>query len=56
MLTAMSMRRQRFLENLYGVPCGGTHVKSTGEVGSIKLLKRMSKGKGIVRVEYTVEP
>jgi len=44
------------IENLYGVPCGGTHVKSTGEVGSIKLLKRMSKGKGIVRVEYTVEP
>ena len=32
------------------VPCGGTHVKRTGEIGSIKL-KRNNKGRGIQRVE-----
>jgi Ser-tRNA(Ala) deacylase AlaX len=32
------------------VPCGGTHVKRTGEIGSIKL-KRNNKGRGNQRVE-----
>ncbi|MCS7386641.1 MAG: alanyl-tRNA editing protein [archaeon GB-1867-005] len=44
------------IEGWYAIPCGGTHVKRTGEVGRIKLLKRASKGKGVVRIEYTVEP
>jgi len=35
-------------------PCGGTHVARTGEIGGIKLLKRKSKGKGVVRLEYAV--
>ncbi|MCX8168727.1 MAG: alanyl-tRNA editing protein [Candidatus Methanomethylicia archaeon] len=38
------------------IPCGGTHVKSTGEIGFINLLKRESKGKGIVRIYYDVKP
>lgn len=32
------------------VPCGGTHVKRTGEIGTIKL-KRNNKGRGNERVE-----
>lgn len=32
------------------VPCGGTHVKSTGEVGFVTL-KRERPGKGIERIE-----
>ena len=42
------------IEGLYAIPCGGTHVKSTGEVKGVKLLKREAKGKGIVRVRYKV--
>ena len=32
------------------VPCGGTHVKSTGEVGFVTL-KRTHPGKSIERIE-----
>ncbi len=35
--------------------CGGTRVKSTDEIGEIKLLSRRSKGKGIERIEFTVQ-
>jgi len=35
-------------------PCGGTHLKSTGEVGSFKLVKRESKGRGITRIRFKV--
>lgn len=36
------------------IPCGGTHVRSSGEIGIIQLIKRESKGKGIVRIYYDV--
>jgi len=32
--------------------CGGTHVKSTGEIGEAEILRRMSKGKGVERLEF----
>ena len=35
------------------VPCGGTHIKRTGEIGQI-LLKRRNRGKGIERIEIYV--
>lgn len=35
------------------MPCGGTHVKSTGEVGRVQL-KRKNIGKGKERVEVTL--
>jgi misacylated tRNA(Ala) deacylase len=34
---------------------GGTHVKSTGEVGSIKIVKRENKGKFNRRIVIQVE-
>jgi Ser-tRNA(Ala) deacylase AlaX len=35
------------------VPCGGTHLKRTGEIGPISL-KRRNVGKGKERIEITV--
>jgi len=40
------------IKDLHACACGGTHLKSTGEIGSIKILKRGSKGKGVERVEF----
>ena len=37
------------------VPCGGTHLKRTGEVGKIQL-KRDNIGKGKERIEVVVLP
>ncbi|WP_421852133.1 hypothetical protein [Marinomonas sp.] len=51
----MSLRRKKSvslfcIDNFAQVPCGGTHVKSTRELGSIRL-KRKNVGKGKERVE-----
>lgn len=35
-------------------PCGGTHVDSTGEVGEIKIVNRVSKGSDVERIEFTL--
>jgi Ser-tRNA(Ala) deacylase AlaX len=43
-------RRYWEISGFSRVPCGGTHVKRTGEVGPIKL-KRNNKGRGNERVE-----
>jgi len=40
------------VKDWHACACGGTHVKSTGEIGAIKLLRRMSKGKGVERIEF----
>jgi len=37
----------------FGCPCGGTHVKSNGELGSVEVRKIKSK-KGLTRVSYAV--
>lgn len=36
------------------VPCGGTHLKSTGEIGAIRL-KRRNPGKGKERIEIILQ-
>jgi len=41
------------IEGVGKVPCGGTHIKRTGEIGSIKL-KRENIGKGKERIEITL--
>lgn len=43
-------RRYWKINGLATVPCGGTHLKTTGEVGPLKL-KRKNIGKGKERVE-----
>jgi len=43
-------RRYWELEGFARVPCGGTHVRRTGELGAIRL-KRQNKGRGNERVE-----
>ena len=40
------------IEDWHACACGGTHVKSTGEIDFIKLLSRTSKGKGVERIEF----
>ena len=45
-----NQRRYWKIEGFAEVPCGGTHVRSTEEVGLVKL-KRENPGKGLQRVE-----
>lgn len=45
-----NQRRFWKIEGFAQVPCGGTHVKSTGEVGYVTL-KRVRSGKSIERIE-----
>jgi misacylated tRNA(Ala) deacylase len=36
-------------------PCAGTHVKSTSELGRMKIIKKENKGKDKERIVYTLE-
>jgi Ser-tRNA(Ala) deacylase AlaX len=45
-----NQRRYWKIEGFAEVPCGGTHVKSTGEVGFVTL-KRVNVGGGKERIE-----
>lgn len=40
------------IENWHACACGGTHVKNIVEIGAAEVLRRMSKGKGVERVEF----
>jgi len=40
------------IKDWHACACGGTHVKSTGEIGAVKVLRRMSKGKSVERIEF----
>lgn len=46
-------RRYWQIDGLARVPCGGTHLKRTGEIGAI-VLKRKNIGRGKERVEITL--
>jgi len=50
----ISERRYWEIEGLSRVPCGGTHVRRTGEIGPIRL-KRNNIGKGKERVEIFLD-
>jgi misacylated tRNA(Ala) deacylase len=43
------------IKGLHACACGGTHVKNTGEIGTVKVLKRRSKGKGVERIEFAAK-
>lgn len=47
-------RRYWGIQEFSQVPCGGTHLKRTGEIGVITL-KRKNVGKGKERIEITVD-
>ncbi len=46
-------RRYWEIDGFAQVPCGGTHVKSTGEIGELRL-KRKNPGKGKERIEISL--
>jgi len=48
-----NQRRYWEIEGFARVPCGGTHLKGTGEIGAIAL-KRVNIGKGKERIEIKV--
>jgi Ser-tRNA(Ala) deacylase AlaX len=43
------------IKDLHACACGGTHVKSIGEIGTIKVLRREAKGKGTQRIEFVAK-
>jgi misacylated tRNA(Ala) deacylase len=43
------------IRDWHACACGGTHVKSTAELGSIKVLGRAAKGKGVERIEFVTQ-
>lgn len=49
----LNERRYWKIKEFAQVPCGGTHIKRTGEVGIVKL-KRENPGKGMERIEIYV--
>lgn len=48
-----NQRRYWKISDFAAVPCGGTHLKRTGEIGAIRL-KRVNIGKGRERVEIAL--
>jgi len=42
------------IDELPRLPCGGLHVKSLKEIGTLKIIKRESKGKGKQRLEIAL--
>lgn len=50
---AAAERRYWEIAGFARVPCGGTHLKTTGEIGEIRL-KRKNLGKGKERIEITL--
>lgn len=43
------------IEGIDKCPCAGTHVQNTKEIGKLKIIKRISKGKDTTRIEYRLE-
>ena len=43
------------IESIDRQACGGTHVKNTGEIGKIKMIKAENKGKANRRVYFSLE-
>ena len=43
------------IKDLHACACGGTHVRNPSEIGTVKVLKRRSKGKGVERIEFVAK-
>jgi Ser-tRNA(Ala) deacylase AlaX len=47
--------RVMILENYPPIPCGGTHVANTGDIGTIHI-RKIKNEKGHLRISYSIEP
>ena len=56
-LIPSSIRNLRIveIEGFDVCPCAGTHVKSTSELGKMKITKKENKGKDKERISYILE-
>ena len=56
-LIPQSVRKLRIVEipGFDVCPCAGTHVRNTGELGKVKMIKRENKGKERERIIYILE-
>ncbi|MCK4265755.1 MAG: alanyl-tRNA editing protein [Thermoplasmata archaeon] len=56
-LIPQSVRKLRIVEipGFDVCPCAGTHVRNTGELGKVKMIKRENKGKDRERIIYILE-
>ena len=43
------------IENFDKCPCGGTHVKNTGEISPINIIGTINKGKGVTRLTFKLK-
>jgi alanyl-tRNA synthetase len=43
------------IKDWHACACGGTHIRSTAELGSVKVLGRAAKGKGVERIEFAAQ-
>jgi alanyl-tRNA synthetase len=43
------------VKDWHACACGGTHVKNIGEIGEVEVLRRMAKGRGVERIEFTAK-
>lgn len=42
------------IEGFDTCPCGGTHVDSTGDIGHVEIVDRVSKGADVERIEFVL--
>lgn len=52
--TSVTRLRVVSIEGLDETPCAGTHVRSTEEIGCIRIMGRESKGRDRVRITYSL--
>ena len=49
------IRASREIEGFDICPCAGTHVRATGELGTMEILKKENKGRDRERIVYTLK-
>ncbi len=56
-LLPIHVQKARIVEvkDRHACVCGGIHVKAAGEIGFVKVLRRISKGKGVERIEFSTK-
>lgn len=52
---SIKMLRIVSIKDFDDIPCAGTHIRNTSEIGRVKILKKDGKGKEKERITYTLE-